>query len=136
MFRQVLAILLSCVVMFAATDSALAATPEERTRKLAEKVSSIPEGSIVEVKTTDRQQLKGRIGQITETGFSVQTARNEKVETVAVEYKNTKSVKVVAMKDDHQQSGKSTAGWVLMGGLAALGTILVVAIAVALASSN
>jgi len=128
MFRQLLALTLSCAVLFAAT-------PEERTRKLAEKVSSIPEGAIVEVRTIDNQHLKGRIGQMTESGFSVQTVRNDKVETVAVEFTKAKSVKLLAMKDDQRGSGKKTAGWIVLGGLAALGTIVVVAVAVAAAGS-
>ena len=128
MFRQVLAISLSCVVL-------LAANPEERTRKLTEKVSSIPEGTIVQVKTIDNQLLKGRIGELTGTGFSVQTVRNEKVETIGVEYARAKSVKVIARAGEHRRGGAGTAGWVVVGGLAAIGTIAVITLAVYLGGS-
>ena len=128
MLRQILAISLSYVVLFTSSGNALAASPEELTRKITEKVSAIPDGSVVEVKTNDKQLFKGRIGSITVAGFAVQTVRNEKVETLAVEYKNVKSVKVLALKDEPRKRGRSTAGWVVIGGLAALGTILVVGI--------
>src|SRR6266542_2907979 len=110
MSRQMIALLLAF-----AMNSALAATPEERTRKLTEKVSSIPEGAVVDVRTIDNPHLKGRIGQMTETGFSVQIVRNEKVEMVDVEYKDAKSVKVLAVKDERRVDGKKTAGWVVLG---------------------
>lgn len=133
MFRQILAALLASVVLFTNSSSALAGTREERTRKLAEKVSSIPEGAIVDVRTIDDRHFRGRIGQMTATEFSVQTVHNEKVETVAVEYENAKSVKVIAVKDAQRGTGAKTGGWVLIGGLAAVGAIAIISIAVALA---
>ena len=120
MFRQVLAVWLSCFIM-------AAATPEERTRKLMEKVSAIPEGTIVEVKTVDNQQWTGRIGEMTSTGFSVQTVRNGRVESIAVEYSRAKSVKVFVRADQHRGSTGKTAGWVVVGGLAVMGAIALIA---------
>ena len=126
MFRQILAISLSCLVLFAAS-------PEERTRKLKERVSSIPDGTVVEVRTLDKQRFIGRIGEIADLSFSVQTVRNEKVETVVVEYENAKSLKISAMKDDQRENEKRTAGRFVVSGLAVLGLIVAIQLAAAAA---
>ncbi len=49
-------------------------------------------GSAAEVKLLNKQKLKGRLGEITETGFTLQYAVKDKIETRTVDFKDVKSI--------------------------------------------
>ena len=130
MFRQLISLMLVWLLLGPGAHPALSGSRQNRVDTIRQKVLDIPFGSIVEVNTLDRQKLHGRIGAATDAGFPVQIARNDKLETLTIDFTNVKSIRVVAKKGDGS-SAKATAGWILIGGLSALGVLFLVGLIIA-----
>ena len=99
------------------------APPEEATRKstLQERILQISNGEMIEVRLLNKQKLRGRLGDVTNEGFTLQTARGSKIETQKVAFTDVQSVKRVG-----GTTGKKI-GTGLMFGLAGIGVFFVVA---------
>jgi len=119
MIRQTLALLLAWT---------LAAPAGQPSRKLSlkERLLEIPTGSIIEVRTQANEKIRGRLTETTNEGLSVQRFQNGKLETLAIAYSDVKSVKVTAAKEPPGGKAGKTAGWIILGGLAALGVLMLV----------
>ena len=98
----------------------------ERRRTLKERFLEVPPGTMIEVRLLDKQRVRGRLGDLTNEGFSLTTAQGEKIETQKVAFANVKSFK----KLEGAKAAK-TAGWIVLGALAGLGVLLVVIVVVA-----
>lgn len=88
----------------------------------------IPPGTMVEVRLMDKHKVRGRLGEVTNEGFSLQTAQGNKVETQKIAFTEVKSLKKVEGDTTGKKVGKG-----LIYGLAAAGILLVVIIIVAIA---
>ena len=124
MIRQMLAVML--VLSFLPGAPAAPAPQPERKQSMKEQVLAIPTGAVVEVRTMQKEKIKGRLGEATDQAFKIQRVRNDKVEDVSVDFQKTKSIKVVAVNDTAASKTGRTVGWVVLGGLAALGVIMLV----------
>lgn len=124
MIRQMLAVML--VLSFLPGAPAAPASQQEPKQSMKEQVLAIPTGAVVEVRTTHKEKIKGRLGEATDQSFKVQRVRNDKVEDISVDFVKTKSIKVVAVNDTAASKTGRTVGWVVLGGLAALGVIMLV----------
>ena len=95
-------------------------------RKLTpkERILEVQPGTMIEVKLLNKQKLRGRLGEITDEGFSLQTAQGNKIETQKIAFNDLKSFKTV-------EGGKAakTAGWIVLGALAGVGVLFLVLIA-------
>lgn len=80
MSKLFLALLLAPAVLLAGT------TP-------AEQAARIPIGSTVTAKLLNHTQVKGRLLEVRTDDFDVQTARANRVETVAIRYTDTRTLK-------------------------------------------
>jgi hypothetical protein len=118
MIRQTVAMILA-VAMAAPAWTAGKPTIEER-------VLGIPIGSVVEVKLRGNQQpnkLVGRIGEATADGVRIQVMKDEKVQDTEVAFANMKSVKTLATPGQTVNQCGSTAAYVVVGALAAVGVL-------------
>jgi hypothetical protein len=91
---------------------------------LKEQLLEIPPGTIVEVRLMNRERLRGRLGEASDEGFSLQTVRGNKIQTRNIAFDELKSVK----KLEGSHTGK-TAGYIILGGLAGIGVLFLVLLA-------
>jgi hypothetical protein len=121
------------VVFFGATTlearvSAAGAVPgaqEESKAKptLKERMIEVPPGTMIEVKFLNKQKIRGRLGELTDEGFTLTTAQGEKISTQKIAFTEVKSFKKV-------EGGKG--GHAVVYALAGAGIIFVVLLIVAL----
>lgn len=102
-----------------------ASLPEETAKKptVQERVLEIPPGTMIEVRLMNKHKVRGRLGEVTNEGFSLQTAQGNKVETLKIAFTDVKSLK----KAEGESTGKGISRGVVYG-LAGLGVLLVVLI--------
>jgi hypothetical protein len=77
-----------------------------------ERMLEIPAGTMIEVNLLNKQKLRGRLGEVTSDGFSLQTAQGTQIETQKVAFTDVKSVKQVG------ETGKKVGSrltWMLVG---------------------
>jgi hypothetical protein len=60
-----------------------------------ERILEIPSGTMIEVRLLNNQKLRGRLGETTVEGFSLQTAQGNKIETRKLAFTDVKSLKLV-----------------------------------------
>ena len=118
----VLATMLFATTTLEAKAGAAGAVPPgqagtERKLTLKERILEVPPGTTIEVRLLNKQKIRGRLGDLTNEGFSLTTAQGEKIETQKVSFTDLKSFKKV-------EGGK--AGKTLLYALAAGGVFLVV----------
>jgi hypothetical protein len=105
-----------------------AQTGSEQKPTVKERILEIPPGTMVEVRLLNKQKLRGRLGEVTDEGFSLQTAQGNRIDTKKVAFSDLKSVKKA-----EGNKGK-TAGWILLGALAGIGALVLIAVAAAASS--
>ena len=91
----------------------------------------IPPGTMVEVRLMNKHTLRGRLGGVTNEGFSLQTAQGNKVETQKIAFTDVKSFK----KAKGGETGKGFSRGVIYG-LAAVGALIVILVIWAAARSD
>jgi hypothetical protein len=89
----------------------------ERKLTVKERILEVPPGTMIEVRLLNKQKIRGRLGYLTNEGFSLTTAQGEKIETQKVSFTDLKSFKKV-------EGEKAAKG--LLYALAAGGVVLVV----------
>ncbi len=100
-------------------------TPPKPTLK--ERVLAIPPGTMTEVKLLNKQKIRGRLGEVTDEGFTLTTAQGDKISTQKIAFADVKSIKKI-------EGGK--AGHVLLYSLAGIGALLVVMLVWAMAAGS
>jgi len=119
-------ILFGCSVLEARIGASGAAPPGQAESKarptLKEQVVQIPAGSQVEVRLLSKERFRGRLGEVSDEGFSVQIAQANRIETRKAAYGDVKSVKVIG--NESKKRG------ILIGVGATLGTLLVLALTI------
>jgi len=99
----------------------------ERKLTVKERILEVPPGTMIEVRLLNKQKIRGRLGDLTNEGFSLKTAQGEKIETQTVSFTDLKSFKKV-----EGAKAAKTAGWILLGIGAGVGILLIVVFAVTL----
>ena len=93
----------------------------ERKLTMKERILEVPPGSMIEVRLLNKEKIRGRLGELTDEGFSLTTAQGEKIATQKVAFTDVKSFKKV-----EGAKAAKTAGWIVLGALAGLGVLMVV----------
>jgi len=83
----------------------------------------IPPGTMIEVRLMDKNKVRGRLGEVTNEGFSLQTAQGNKIETQKIAFTDVKSLKKV----EGETTGKKFSRGVIYG-LAGIGVLMVILI--------
>lgn len=103
----------------------------ERKLTLKERILEVPPGTMIEVRLLNKEKIRGRLGELTDEGFSLTTAQGEKIEAKKVAFTDLKSFK----KLEGDTAGKKV-GKVVLYGLAGIGVLMVVLIAWALSRDD
>ncbi len=111
----------------AATAAPGAQTGTEQKATLKEQILQVPPGTMIEVKLLNKQKMRGRLGELTDEGFSLTTAQGEKIQTQKIAFSDVKSFKRV-------EGGK--AGHAVLYALAGVGAVLGTLVIVALARGD
>ncbi len=129
MLRKILAVVLMGSMLSEVALAARGPKPPQEGQTRKEKVLAIPVGTMVEVKLVTKEKLRGRIGELTNEGFSLQVAKGNTLETQQISFSQVKSVKT--MEGTGSKVGKG-----LIYGLAGAGALLVTLIIVAAAVTD
>jgi len=120
------ALLFGTTILEAKVGAAGMAPPGQAESKakptLKEQVGQIPAGSQVEVRLLNKERLRGRLGEVSDDGFTVQIAQANRIETRKVAFGDVKSVKVMGNNDKKRG--------ILIGVAAAFGILLVLALTI------
>jgi hypothetical protein len=102
---------------------------QESTAKptLKERILEVAPGTMIEVKLLNKQKIRGRLGELTDEGFSLTTAQGEKITTQKIAFAEVKSFKKV-------EGGK--AGHAAVYALAGIGAFFLILFIVYAASVN
>lgn len=131
MSRDVVSVLLAAILWFLSGLSAKAetvgmaaasqanASPQPT---LKEQVIQMPAGSQVEVRLLSKERFRGRLGEISDEGFTVQIAQENRLESRKVAFGDVKSVKVIG--------NRGTRRGILIGVGATVGILLVLALTI------
>jgi len=114
----------------AESASAAAGSQASRSQKptLKERVIQIPTGAQVEVRLLNKERLRGRLGEISDEGFTVQIAQGSRIEIHKVAFSEVKSVKEIRKQN--------TVKYVFLGVAMTLGLLLAVGYAIDAARSG
>ena len=86
-----------------------------------ERILEIPPGTMIEVRLLSKEKLRGRLGEVSDEGFALQTAKGNKIETRKIAFEDLKSLSKV-----EGAKAAKTAGWVVLGVLAGLGAVVLI----------
>lgn len=98
-----------------------AQAPTSQKPSLKEKVLEIPAGSMVEVRLKSKEKLRGRLGEVSNEGFTVKLAKGNKIEDRKLAFEDVKSFKAVDMRPH-----TNNAAWVVVGIAAGAVAVLVI----------
>jgi hypothetical protein len=90
----------------------------ERKPTIKERILEVPPSTMIEVRLLNKQKMRGRLGEITDEGFSLTTAQGEKVTTQKVAFTEVKSFKKV-------EGGGVKTGHAVLYALAGIGVFMV-----------
>lgn len=90
---------------------------------IKERILEVPAGTLIEVRLLNKQKLRGRLGEVTNEGFSLQTAQGNKIETQQIAFTDVKSIKA------HQRRGGHAVWYVLAGVGIVFATLFIIAAA-------
>jgi len=103
----------------------------QETPSLKQKTLDIPVGEFVEVRTTDKSTIRGRIGEATDDVVAIETIRAGKPEVVQVEFARMESIRVTSPVEPSTGAKVATnAGKGLVAALAVIGGALLIVAAV------
>jgi hypothetical protein len=110
-----------------------ASLPQETTKKptVQERILEIPPGTMIEVRLMNKHKVRGRLGEVTNEGFSLQTAQGNKVETQKIAFTDVKSFK----NAEGGGTGKGISKG-LVYGLAGIGVLAVILVIWAVAVTS
>ena len=131
--QKALPLTLAVVLLGPSLASAAAGTPggprsepTEEKPTVRERVLKIPAGAIVVVHLRNKEKVKGRLGEVTDEVFTVQTAQGNQIEKRSVSFGEVKSIKTVSTTGHKVGLGLGITGVAI--GAVVLG-ILIVALA-------
>jgi len=118
-------LLFGCTTLQAKVEASGSVPPgqEGSTAKptLKEQVIQIPAGSQVEVRLLNKERFRGRLGEVSDEGFTVLIAQENRIESRKVVFGDVKSVKAIGNKNKRG---------ILIGVGATLGILLVLALTI------
>jgi hypothetical protein len=104
----------------------LAQAPASQGPSLKERVLLIPAGAAVEVRLTNKERLKGRIGDVSQDGVALKYSKADQIQERQIAFSEIKSIKIL---------GRHTGiGRVVLYGLAGVGVFILVMMVIFVAS--
>jgi len=108
--RRAIATMLVAAFTICSTASAAGApsSPQTGTAKaptMKERVLAIAPNTMVQVKLRSKQKISGRLGEVTNEGFLIQTATGDKIENQKISFNDVKSIKAVTERGKGRVSG-------------------------------
>jgi hypothetical protein len=100
-----------------AIDASSQRQPASQGSAIQQQLTLIPAGSVVEVRLTNNEKLKGQLGGVSGEGIVLKYAKTSQVEERKIAFSEMKSIKAV--------KGRRTALWILVGIGVAIGVVLV-----------
>jgi hypothetical protein len=104
----------------------LAQTPASQRPTIREQALLIPAGAAVEVRLTNKERLKGRIGNVSQDGVALQYTKADRIQERQIAFGEIKSIKVLG--------GHSALGRGILYGLAGVGVFIVVMLVIFVAT--
>jgi hypothetical protein len=106
------AVFLAPSVLSAAGGKPGGPRPEPTNEKptVRERVLKIPAGAIVVVRLRNKEKVKGRMGEVTNEAFTVQTAKGNEIEKRTVSFADVKSIKTASTTGHKVGLGLTIAG--------------------------
>lgn len=106
-------------------SATVASLPQKATKEatVQECILEIPPGTMIEVRLMNKHRVRGRLGEVTNEGFSLQTAQGNKIETQKIAFTDVKSLK----KAEGETTGTRISRGVVYG-LAGIGVLMVILI--------
>ena len=80
---------------------------EEKALKWKERILKVPVGSFVKGKLENHQEFEGQLREISDTSFSVQCLKGNKIETISVPYEDMKSLSVAGRPSTGEKVAKT-----------------------------
>jgi hypothetical protein len=111
-----------CSVASAAGTPVSPQAGTEKTPTLRERVLAIPPHAMVQVKLHNKEKIKGRLGEVTNEGFDIQTATGDKIDNQKISFDDVKSIKEI----DEGKRGHRLATNIVVG--AAVGVLALIVI--------
>ena len=116
-FRKAVAVALATLFLAPSVLSAAGGKPgrprPELTNKestVRERVLNIPAGAIVVVRLRNKEKVKGRMGDVTDETFTVQTAKGNEIEKRTVSFDEVRSIKTASTTGHKVGLGLGIAG--------------------------
>ncbi len=137
MIRELLSILLASIFTLQACSNARALASGAAGPKgprppnelaVQQKVLAIAPNVMVRVRMRDKEQLRGRLGKVSDEGFALKIASGDTIQDRQVAFTDVKSIK------EEKGSGSRATTWILVGVLA--GAAIAVLAIVAVLTSN
>src|SRR5205823_6265959 len=91
--REMLSIAL--VMLLLPNFNAASAASQVDSTAAKKEALAVPLGSVIEVRLKGNEKIRGRMGEVSEEGFVVQTAQNGKLENQKITFTDLKSIKLV-----------------------------------------
>jgi hypothetical protein len=122
MLRKSIAILIACVLFQSA--SAASGWPQGAGGdvEVRDRIRALPPGSTLELKLTNEEKLKGRLGAVGQEGFELRIARKGTITTRKVEFVEVRSMR---LRRGMSTGAKIGLGLGIFAGVAVLVTALV-----------
>jgi hypothetical protein len=95
---------------------------EEKQKALNEQVAGIAAGSIVEIRLHNKEFYRGRLGQLTDQGLTVQHVAGNNIQDKTVSFADMKSIKEV----NANSRTVKTVTWIVVGVLGTAAVIVIV----------
>src|SRR4051812_25081474 len=93
MMREVLSTVLAMLLV--ANFNYAGPAPQVDSKAAKTRVLAIPMGSLVEVHLNNNEKIRGRMGQVSDEGFVIQTVQGGKAETRKIAFTDMKSLKTI-----------------------------------------
>ncbi len=108
----------TCSIASAAGARLSPQTGPDKASTLKEQVQAIPPNTLVQVKLRSKKKINGRLGEITDQGFAIQTVGPDKSENEKISFDDVKSIKSIQGRD----KASKVAAYIVVG--AAAGVVL------------
>jgi hypothetical protein len=95
-----------------ATDK-LSQKKETNALKWKQRILKVPVGSYMKAKLESHVEFEGQLRDISDSGFSIQSLKGNKIETIAIQYEDLKSLSVAGRSSKGAKAAKGIAKGVL-----------------------
>ena len=105
--RQFLSVVLAAVLFaqLPAPAPALASTKKDKASRVASEVVGMDPDTLIAVTLKNKHLVRGRLGQVSETGFQVQTVTGQKIDERHFQFEEVKSIRRIQSLTPTEETG-------------------------------